>query len=564
MIGDERPPSGPVSITRRTVALTPRQREILGLLCEGKVNKEIARELDIGLGTVKQHLVTLFKRLNVRNRSMAVSQGMALLAPHAGQEGPAPALMLEDANWVHEGILVRHPCVVLSLALPAAESIQIRVAFQRTLSGLACDAGILFIPHENGRGDLLFGIRRSSENDLIAALQFIQLLQQQLAQGIGTALAFAGMSAALNAGMAVVSKGRQGSWSGEVVASPVIAASHRLLQETRDGDIHLGAMAREVLRSFGPVNAPLLPPSLPMANVSSLFRIDFDFDLLDQSSVHQVIWKKLAALLCDPTQGSMATIEGETGMGKSHLCRALMGKCQALGGQGKYLRALPITAFALLCDTATGDFVSVEEALAMFSSPKYANPDLLVIDDTHLLPQESQARLLAKAPQAIERGRVLLFSGRRMGKGIGDGIQLRRLTNESVNNLLASIPPSAVLPAAAQSSQRIQDLAAGVPLFAIELARSTAAKPTLALMMIIASRLDGLDLDWKLLQTLAVGPTTMEMTALAELLGESGEEVEQSVMVAIRSGILSKVWGSDNAIGFRHPLVRQVISLLGI
>ena len=138
MIGDERPPSGPVSITRRTVALTPRQREILGLLCEGKVNKEIARELDIGLGTVKQHLVTLFKRLNVRNRSMAVSQGMALLAPHAGQEGPAPALMLEDANWVHEGILVRRPCVVLSLALPAAESIQIRVAFQRTLSGLAC------------------------------------------------------------------------------------------------------------------------------------------------------------------------------------------------------------------------------------------------------------------------------------------------------------------------------------------------------------------------------------------------------------------------------------------
>lgn len=556
------PPRGSVPISRRTVALTPRQREILGLLCEGKVNKEIARELDIGLGTVKQHLVSLFKRLNVRNRSMAVSQGMAMLADNTGQEASSSASTFEDARWAQEGILVRRPCVVLSLALPTAVSDQQRAIFQRTTAGFACDAGVLFIPHESGHGDILFGIRRSSENDLIAALQFLQVLQQQVAQAVGTALAFTGMSAVLNAGMAVVSKGRRGGWSGEVVASPVIAASHRLLQKTPDGDFCLGPMAREVLRSFSPVNAPLLSESLPMASISSLFRVDFD--LLDTSSVHRATWQKLAGLLCDPFQGSMAFIEGETGMGKSHLCRALVARCRALGGQGIYFRALPISAFAPLCDTATGDAVSSDEALAVLSSPRHASPDILVIDDIHLLTHEARSRLVAMAPQAIERGRFLLFAGRKTGNENPDVIPLRRLTDEAVSNLLARLQSSAILPAAGASRQRIQDLAAGVPLFAIELARSATAEPTLALLMIIASRLDGFDLDWKLLQTLAVGPTTMNIAALAELLGEPREEVEQAVTTAIRSGVLTLGAGSDNTVGFRHPLVRQVISLLGI
>lgn len=556
------PPSGPVPISRRTVALTPRQREILGLLCEGKVNKEIARDLDIGLGTVKQHLVSLFKRLNVRNRSMAVSQGMVMLTDNPGQEALSSAATFEDARWAHEGILVRRPCVVLSLALPAAVSDQHRVAFQRTLAGLACDAGVLFIPQDSGHGDILFGIRRSSENDLIAALQFVQVLQQNIAQGIGRAMAFEEMRAVLNAGMAVVSKRRRGGWSGEAVASPVIAASHRLLQQIRHGDFYLGPMAREVLRSFSPVNAPLLSESLPMASISSLFRVDFD--LFDTSSVHRATWKQLAGRLCVPAQGSMAFIEGETGMGKSHLCRALVSRCQALGGQGKYFRALPITAFAPLCDTATGDAVSVDEALAVLSSPRHASPDLLVIDDIHLLTGESRSRLLAMAPQAINLGRVLLLAGRRTGNETTDAIPLRRLSDEAVSNLLARLPSSAILPAAGRSSQRIQDLAAGVPLFAIELARSATAEPTLALLMIIASRLDGFDLDWKLLQTLAVGPTRMDMAALAKLLGESREKVEQAVTSAIPSGVLSLGAGSDKTVGFRHPLVRQVISLLGI
>ncbi len=52
--------------------LSDRQQEILALLALGKSNKEIAYELKITEGTVKQHLFTLYKKLNTTNRAKTV------------------------------------------------------------------------------------------------------------------------------------------------------------------------------------------------------------------------------------------------------------------------------------------------------------------------------------------------------------------------------------------------------------------------------------------------------------------------------------------------------------
>ena len=52
--------------------LTPRQREVLSLMAEGKSNKEIAKELGLAAGTVKIHVSSIFKALNVNNRTLAV------------------------------------------------------------------------------------------------------------------------------------------------------------------------------------------------------------------------------------------------------------------------------------------------------------------------------------------------------------------------------------------------------------------------------------------------------------------------------------------------------------
>lgn len=48
--------------------LTEREREILGLIAQGRSNKLIARELNITEGTVKVHVKHLLKKLNLRSR----------------------------------------------------------------------------------------------------------------------------------------------------------------------------------------------------------------------------------------------------------------------------------------------------------------------------------------------------------------------------------------------------------------------------------------------------------------------------------------------------------------
>ncbi|OBW62940.1 MAG: hypothetical protein A9183_00765 [Dehalococcoides mccartyi] len=48
--------------------LSPRQREIGELIIQGKSNKEIAMKLDITEQTVKNHISTMFLKLNVSSR----------------------------------------------------------------------------------------------------------------------------------------------------------------------------------------------------------------------------------------------------------------------------------------------------------------------------------------------------------------------------------------------------------------------------------------------------------------------------------------------------------------
>lgn len=61
-------PDGGQSATAR---LSERQREILKLLAAGASNKQISRRLNISAGTVKTHLESIFRRLNVNNRTQA-------------------------------------------------------------------------------------------------------------------------------------------------------------------------------------------------------------------------------------------------------------------------------------------------------------------------------------------------------------------------------------------------------------------------------------------------------------------------------------------------------------
>ncbi|MBE3553237.1 MAG: response regulator transcription factor [Kyrpidia tusciae] len=61
--------------------LTPREREILGLIARGRSNREIAEALTISENTVKNHLKNIMAKLDVKNRAQ-----LAALAVR----GPAP------------------------------------------------------------------------------------------------------------------------------------------------------------------------------------------------------------------------------------------------------------------------------------------------------------------------------------------------------------------------------------------------------------------------------------------------------------------------------------------
>ena len=63
-------------------ALTAREQELLASLSEGRTNIQIAGDLGISLNTVKFHLKNLYSKLNVKNRSQAVSCFLRTGMPH--------------------------------------------------------------------------------------------------------------------------------------------------------------------------------------------------------------------------------------------------------------------------------------------------------------------------------------------------------------------------------------------------------------------------------------------------------------------------------------------------
>jgi len=59
-------PAEPASLER--YGITPREREIIELICSGRTNQEIAEKLFISVATVKDHNYNIFRKTGVRNR----------------------------------------------------------------------------------------------------------------------------------------------------------------------------------------------------------------------------------------------------------------------------------------------------------------------------------------------------------------------------------------------------------------------------------------------------------------------------------------------------------------
>jgi DNA-binding NarL/FixJ family response regulator len=66
-----------LDVARRMAQLTPQQFRVFGMLCSGRLNKQIAYDLQIAEATVKAHMTAIMRKFGAANRTQAV-----LLAGH--------------------------------------------------------------------------------------------------------------------------------------------------------------------------------------------------------------------------------------------------------------------------------------------------------------------------------------------------------------------------------------------------------------------------------------------------------------------------------------------------
>ncbi len=83
-----RPPATAASADPALDSLSPREREILGLLAQGLSNKELARALSVSENTIKTHLANLYAKLGVGRRTQALAVAQRLGAAAAAGDPP--------------------------------------------------------------------------------------------------------------------------------------------------------------------------------------------------------------------------------------------------------------------------------------------------------------------------------------------------------------------------------------------------------------------------------------------------------------------------------------------
>jgi DNA-binding CsgD family transcriptional regulator len=533
--------------------LTPRQLQILKLLQEGKPNKELSKELGIGLGTVKQHLVALFKKLNVKNRAMAASLALDIRHEQA---------TVRPASLRTAVLLDRRPCVVLSLSLPPeADSRAVRL-MHGSLAAIAASNDAIFLARPGNAGDVIFGVQRATEYMVAAALQTARSVHDDLLAA--DAAMAAQLRGCLTAGHAFASMQRFGGWTGEALASTAISSVRERLDTVEPGHFAIDSAALDLTSLFGIDGIPQDSGAMSFADFARL-RWSADRPAYELSG-RIAERSKLFAAWGDAVQGhgKLFHIEGEMGMGKSRLCEEISRLCLHDSGSVSFFRCLPAALGQFCYDTASREYRSVEDIATRLQSLAGQPAELAIIDDIHLLPIAQQTALAHAATTATQHGKLVVLAGRKVTRAPdappAETIILRRMPPQSLQGLVRKALGKDCIQDRTNKVLNICSEAAGVPLFAVELARhcEEGEQLPLSLQVAVNARLDSLHLDRRLLREVARQAAGISLEDASRDMEEDPATIEKQLNNAIAAGVLNR--SADDWISFTHPLLRLAIN----
>ncbi len=541
--------------------LTPRQQQILQLLQAGKVNKEVARELDIGLGTVKQHIVAIFKKLKVKNRTAAVSRHFDL-----SQLAATPAVQTQASpSRIHaSALLTRRPCVVLSMSIGKAASPDLVATFYATLASAAATHEAIFLTRQGSAGEVIFGVERVTEYDVALAIQTAYRVTQSLNRMQPGCLSQ--VRGCLSAGLALASMHRFGGWTGEAIASAAIASARELLESTPNGVFTCDQATNDLCSAFGVAGYAEMLEGVGFDRLATMqwHGMRRIFPLVGRNAE---LARLRSAVQSSLSASTLQLIEGEMGMGKTRLCQELLQLCQNNKMSVRQFRGLPSVMGSGVCDLGqgvTGDVAIVTELL-LDTSPQCAH--VVILDDFQHIGHEQQLALMALAIAPSIRHRLIVFAGRkglsRLAPKDTPCIFLHRLALRDMKQLVRD---ALDMPRGAQRTQivdGIMNTALGVPLFAVEMAKyPNATDLSLSLRVAVFSRIDKLHLDYSLLAFIARQPAGVTLASVAEGLQDDISALERQVERALTSGVL--VRGVDDTLVFTHPMIRCAIDNLNM
>jgi DNA-binding CsgD family transcriptional regulator len=554
--------------------LTLRQQEILALLRAGKGNKDIANQLGIGLGTVKQHVVALFRKLNVSNRAAAISSGYDV-EWHAY---PASAAVLSTP--ADDSLVELRPACVLSVAAcdreggPAPDCGW--QALHQAVAQLAGEHGYTTVALPGSGIDIILGLHRVGETDSLDALAASRILKEAIAPAGAT------LRAGLAAGFLVASMHVNGGWTGESVAGRAIARARELRDAAAPDDLLCDLASRRLMAFASRKSAVDLDDPQPMAYPLTEHRPMRRRPAVQEPDIRVVDRVAELAELRQSVQiatagghGIVALIEGEAGMGKTTLARAFEIDARQGGVAWIAARCGDVrTTIGALVSIGRGQGrppaqPGIKDALAGIQRGLAKGPVVVMLDDVHRAGDSEIDIILALAALAQRTPLALLAVGRRIRDHrlnelpFAPRLRLGRLPPADMARLIADESAGRLT---LDEQATIAALAHGVPLFAVELCHSALAQPPgaravshppLSLIALVLSRLDGLGLDRSLLR-IAARFDSLSAVNLAECWGDDEAGFAVRLGKTIEAGVLARDAASGD-IRFAHPLVREVL-----